>query len=193
MTRKELLELVNAYVAEHFEGEEPDFSYAVSRRSSLYEPSEPRAMSFVAPSFLTSDFDDFDFDDIVAKNSGETFSQMLLRLVNESGEKPSTIYKRAEVLRQIYNRIVNNVNYQPSKDTAIAFAVALRLDLPTTKKFLSSAGFALSNAIKRDVIISAFIEKQQLLAKSKFFNLNTLNEILHACGQDIVPKRKDDL
>ena len=187
MTRKELLELVNAYVAEHFEREKPTVRYA-ARMSSFYEPSELRAMSFLTPSFSASDF-----DDIVAKNAGETFSQMLLRLVNESGEKPSTIYKRAEVLRQIYNRIVNNVNYQPSKDTAIAFAVALRLDLPTTKKFLSSAGFALSNAIKRDVIISAFIEKQQLLAKSKFFNLNTLNEILHACGQDIVPKRKDDL
>ena len=189
MTRKELLELVNAYVAEHFKGEKPTVRYA-ARMSSFYEPSEPRAMSFLTPSFSASDFD---FDDIVAKNAGETFSQMLLRLVNESGEKPSTIYKRAEVLRQIYNRIVNNVNYQPSKDTAIAFAVALRLDLPTTKKFLSSAGFALSNAIKRDLIISAFIENQQLLAKSKFFNLNTLNEILHGCGQDIVPKRKDDL
>ncbi|MBR1805505.1 MAG: hypothetical protein IJ774_03855 [Selenomonadaceae bacterium] len=191
MTRKELLALVNAYVAEHFKPKKPTDLYAASRTSSRRESIEHRAMmKFAVPSFLTRDFN---VDDIVAKNAGETFSQMLLRLVKESGEKPSTIYKRAEVLRQIYNRIVNNVNYQPSKDTAIAFAVALRLDLSATKKLLSSAGYALSNAIKRDLIISAFIENQQQLAKSKFFNLSTLNEVLHDCGQDILPKRKDDL
>ena len=190
MTRKELLELVKAYVAEHFTREKPTVSYAARRTSSRSESYEsPAMMSFFTAKPLIRDFN---VDDIVAKNAGETFSQMLLRLVKESGEKPSTIYKRAEVLRQIYNRIVNNVNYQPSKDTAIAFAVALRLDLSTTKKFLSAAGYALSNAIKRDLIISAFIENQSVLAKSKFFNLNTLNEILHDCGQDILPKRKDE-
>ena len=187
MTRKELLALVNAYVAEHFERDESTVSYAANRSASYRrESSAPRVMSFVSPTFLLRELD---VDDIVAKNSGETFSQMLNRLVKESGEKPSTIYKRADVLRQIYNRIVNNDDYQPSKDTAIAFAVALRLDLATTNKLLTAAGYALSNAIKRDLIISAFIENKTLLAKSKFFNLNTLNEILYEHGQSVLLKR----
>ena len=97
MTRKELLALVNAYVAEHFKPKKPTDRYAASRTSSRRESIEHRAMmKFAVPSFLTRDFN---VDDIVAKNAGETFSQMLLRLVKESDEKPSTIYKRADIDR----------------------------------------------------------------------------------------------
>lgn len=108
---------------------------------------------------------------------------MLLRLIKESGKKPSQIYNAADVQRQIYKRIKDNKDYKPSKDTVIAFAIALKLDLPTTKKFLETAGFALSKAVKRDVIISCFIE-------NKIFSVIKLNEVLYEYGQDLLFKRE---
>ena len=204
MRRKELLTLLDAYIAENFTGEEivaKSFSAAESfsvaedifyekipkpkpvtqarhkRRESRSESSS-RMLGFMVPAFLTDDI-----DKVLAEESNETFSEMLVRLIKESGKKPSEIYKRADVQRRIFQRIKDNKNYQPSKDTVVAFAIALKLDLPTTKKFLETAGFALSNAVKRDVIISCFIE-------NKIFSVIKLNEILHEYGQNVLFKRE---
>ncbi|MBR1646412.1 MAG: hypothetical protein IJ685_06510 [Selenomonadaceae bacterium] len=108
---------------------------------------------------------------------------MLMRLIKESGKKPSEIYNHAEVDRQIFSRIKQNRDYQPSKDTVISFAFALKLDLPTTKKLLETAGYALSTAVRRDVIISCFIEHKR-------FNLMELNETLFKYGKSVLLKRK---
>ncbi len=205
MRRKELQALLDKYIAEHFTGDEvfeESFSPAEKifdeeipkpktssqaryrrRRESHYE-SPPR-MGFMVPQFsrVSAVAGTLDFNKIFEETAGETFSEMLVRLVKESGKKPSLIYNAATVQRQIYQRIKDNKNYKPSKDTVIAFAVALKLDLPTTKKLLETAGFALSNASKRDVIISFFIE-------SEIFSVIKLNETLYDYKQDILFKRE---
>lgn len=119
------------------------------------------------------------FDKIFAKNKGETFSEMLTRLVEESGEKNSAIYNRAQIGRQLFSKIKRNQNYQPAKDTAVALALALKLDISDAKKFLASAGYALSNSSKRDVIISFFLE-------NKIFDTALLNDSLHEYNQPVL-------
>ena len=44
-----------------------------------------------------------------------------MRLISESGEKNSAVYNRAQIDRQHFSKIKRNKNYNPSKDTAVAF------------------------------------------------------------------------
>ena len=205
MRRKELLNLLDEYILENFTDENvfdaKNFSVAYGMLAfdkdifdveefiaSKPKPKPVASSSFRREtrspiSFVVPEFSRVDVDKVLEEKSAETFSEMLVRLVKESGKKPSEIYKRADVDRQIYSRIKNNSDYQPSKDTAVAFAIALKLDLPTAKKLLETAGYALSNAVKRDVIISFFFEK-------KFFSVKKLNEILYEYEQNVLFSRQ---
>ncbi|MBR0261634.1 MAG: hypothetical protein IJQ85_07545 [Selenomonadaceae bacterium] len=119
------------------------------------------------------------FDKIFEKNKDETFSEKMTRLVEESGEKNSVIYKRAQIDRQLFSRIKKNKDYQPSKDTAVALALALKLNLSKAKDFLASAGYALTNSSKRDVIISFFLENE-------IFDTDLLNDYLYEYKQPVL-------
>lgn len=88
------------------------------------------------------------------------FSETLLQLIDRSGHKDSEIYKKANIDRKHFSKIRNNPSYQPSKSTAIAFAIALELDLEGTKDLIGRAGYALTNSSKFDVIIEYFIVNQ---------------------------------
>ena len=102
---------------------------------------------------------------------GETFQQMLLRLISDSGQKNSEVYHKANIEKSVFSRIKLNVNYQPSKVTAVAFAIALKLNYDQTVDLLSRAGFALSPANKFDVIIKYFVVNGR-------YNIFDINELL---------------
>ena len=87
------------------------------------------------------------------------FSDTLLKLIDASGKKDSEVYARANVSRQHFSKIRNNPGYRPTKVTAIAFAIALELDLEQTKDLIGRAGYALTNSSKFDVIIMYFIRQ----------------------------------
>ncbi len=79
------------------------------------------------------------------KNLDAGFSETLLQLIDRTGKKDSEIYKKANVDRKLFSKIRNNMDYKPSKTTALAFAFALELDIDETKDFIGRAGFALSH------------------------------------------------
>lgn len=96
----------------------------------------------------------------VMKEVDETFSERLIRLATERNLTNVEIYKRANIRRQLFSKIISNKDYQPKKETAIVLALALHLNLDETKDFLSRAGYALSRSSQRDLVIKFFIENE---------------------------------
>lgn len=86
------------------------------------------------------------------------FSEKLLQLIDRTGKKDSAIYSRANVTRQHFSKIRNDPHYKPTKATALAFAIALELDMEGTKDLIGRAGFALTRSSKFDLIVMYFIQ-----------------------------------
>ena len=107
---------------------------------------------------------------MIAK-AGETFQQQLFRLIDEKGCSEVSVYKKANIDKKLFHKIKSKENYQPSKPTVLAFAIALELDLEETNELLKTAGFALSPGNRYDLIIKYFIER-------KIYDIYQINSVL---------------
>lgn len=117
-------------------------------------------------------------DDVV-KNVSETWSQSLLRLITEKGYTDTEVYKRANADRKLFSKIRSNKDYQPKKATALAFALALKLNIDETKDLLGRAGYALSKSSITDLIVEYFIENQ-------VYDIMTINLALYEHNEPLL-------
>ncbi len=108
-------------------------------------------MSYVRSAFSPSINDIIDEVDL-------TFSEALFRWIDLKDYDDVSIYKKANIDRKLFSKIKSNHDYQPSKKTALSFAIALELNLDETIDFLAKAGYALSPSSRFDLIIRYFIE-----------------------------------
>lgn len=108
----------------------------------------------------------------------ETFSQRLLRMIDERDMTDSEAYTKAYVDRRHFSKIRKDVNYVPNKKTVLAFTIALELSLDEAKDLLASAGFALSRSSKTDIIVAYFLQ-------NKIYDMFEINDVLDAYGQPV--------
>jgi len=107
------------------------------------------------------------------------FSPTLLALIDERGMSDAQVYKRANLSRQHFSKIRSNPAYRPKKNTVLALAIALELPLDETKMLLERAGYALSHADERDVIVEFFIREHN-------YDVFQINETLFAFDQPLL-------
>lgn len=127
------------------------------------------------PDFLRKDRERIELNKVLEKKE-ESFSEMLLRMIDEKGLKDSDVYKRANIDRRLFSKIRADEDYVPSRKTAISFCLALQLELEEAKKLLATAGYTMSASSRFDLIIMFLIENCE-------YNIHFANIVLDDYGE----------
>ena len=172
-----LLGAVSSYIDEHYvKRHETRRRQSSNIGGSVLFRADMEVASFEempAPSVISSSLDR------LVGNLDEPFSQMLLKLIDAKNMTDVQVYKRANLDRKLFSKIRSKKGYMPSKRTAIALAFALELTLSETEDFLKRAGYALSHAVKFDVIVEYFITRSR-------YDVFEINEVLFEYDQPLL-------
>ena len=157
---KELKKLIDKYLLKYYFDD--SICYSATRRAR--SPQPPMGVS---PRFI---------DDLINERD-ITFQEKMFNLIDSKGLNDVDVYNKAHIDRRLFSKIRSNVDFKPSKKTAISICFGLELNIDETLDLLSKAGYTLSNSSKSDLIIRYFIENQE-------YDIDLLNQVLYEYGLD---------
>lgn len=144
----------------------PEKRYSISGGSSSdykRKQLEKLLKELVSEKSSTIDFD---------KVRDLTFVEMVRIYIENKKMKDSKVYKAGLMDRRLFSKVINDVDYKPSKDTVFSFIFALKLTLSEANDLLIRAGYSFSHSIKKDIIVEYFV-------KEGIYDLNKINALLY--------------
>lgn len=145
-------------------------SRSFCKKLEAERPSVAASDYMVAETALSSQLD---LDAAVVDRLEESFGTLLLKTISKKGLVNADVYKDANIDRRLFSKIVSNDGYAPAKNTVLALAIGLKLNLDETTSLLKSAGYALSHSSKSDIIVEFFISKTD-----GHYNIDVVNDAL---------------
>lgn len=173
---EKLYQKVNAYIDDHYVKEHNLYKSKRHRDQLILHNEE--ALDRSESVIYNKESSKRSLENMV-KNLGESFPEMLIRMIDEKGFSDPVVYKKANVSKQTFWKILNKENYLPQKSTIVALAIALELSLNESKDLLKKAGYAFSNNNLFDVIVLYFIE-------NKNYNIFEINDVLFEYEVDLL-------
>ena len=146
-----------------------------NRRLRDYRRTESKAMMPMACEELAAPVD----LDAFLKKKDAGFIETLLDLIDKSGHKNSTIYKRANISKQHFSKLINDPKATITKPVAVALALALELNLAQTRDLIGRAGYTLTNSSYFDLVIQFHIEMKK-------YNVVEINCVLYEYDQPLL-------
>ena len=180
LTDERLFREVQAYIDEMYV-DAPAHQARERRRERLWREDGNAAMAMdqaLSGAKPTYRGDGPDWETLL-RQADESFSEALMRMIDERGLTDVQCYKRANVDRKLFSKIRSNPRYRPSKPTVFAFAVALELSLEETVTLLERAGFALSHSSKFDIILEYCI-------RNRCYDVWEINQVLFMYDQPLL-------
>ena len=113
------------------------------------------------------------------ENLDSRFIDALFAYIDSTFEKDSQFYRKANISKQTFSYMRNHPNFQPTRQTAFACAVALELDIDETRELLRKAGLAISKSNLLDVIVECYIE-------NGIYDIDEINSSLFEYGQPLL-------
>lgn len=174
----ELFDDVKSYIEQKLE-HRPMFKYCITESRSIEEClNKTVCMDAALPQAKPRKVAQRSLADLV-KEVEISFAESLFKHIDRKGLTDPQVYKRANLSRKLFSRIRTNKDYKPSKNTALALAIALELNLDETKDFIGKAGFALTHSSVQDIIVEYYIEMGR-------YNIMELNEALFVFDQQLL-------
>lgn len=159
------------YVAAHYDYRREQLRSRPSEPNGFPPPPMPAQVAAMCDACPAQPWDPASLEEALCRLE-ESFSQMLVRLIAERGMKNADCYKRANIDKKLFSKMITNPHHKPRKTNALALAVALELSLEETQELLMKAGLALSHSEKFDVVVEYFI-------KRRFYDVMRINEVLY--------------
>lgn len=154
---------VQQYIDDHYVEEHAPL-WRERRRMQAVENAVPD-MCMTAPSMASLSLEE------MLHQVDESFSEMVARTIKEKGMKNADCYKKANLDKKHFSKLINDAHYKPKKTTALAIAIALELDMAETRDLLMKAGYALSRSDKADIVVEYFITNGR-------YDIFEINEVL---------------
>lgn len=122
-----------------------------------------------------------DVDAFIQKGQTKNFQDTLQSLIAERNLPNADIWKKADMDRKFFSKIISTKDYVPKKKPVMALGLALELPLEDFERFLAAAGYAFMPSDRFDLIIKYCV-------MNKIYNIVKVDMILDDHGQECFGK-----
>lgn len=127
-------------------------------------------------------FNESTFDKNLYMSDGKeelSFQQHLLKLIIEKDLDNTTVYKRSNVTKGAFSKILCGDTKKPQKKTVLGLCIGLQLTLEEAEELLASADMAFNPYNKRDKLVIQCITHGQ-------YDIDEVNAMLFVCEQPLL-------